>query len=205
MAAPHHVVRQPKQARSRDGWERALEVGLALIEEGGVEALTVTEVCRRSGINAPSLYARVDGRAGLFTAVWERGMTDVRATEERVLAGLPRADADPAERAASAASAIAEVFATHVRFLRAVIGRSESDPVLLEHGAEESRRLLAGVAAALQTDPEVAREAAQTLYAECVLRTIYGADFFTGAAESDDAFRARLARSVAARIESAPR
>ena len=80
------VVREPKQARSREAWERVLEVGRQLIEEGGVPALTITEVCRRSGINAPSLYARVDGRAGLFAAVYERGMAEVRATEERMLA-----------------------------------------------------------------------------------------------------------------------
>jgi AcrR family transcriptional regulator len=82
--------RTAKQARSREAWGRVLAVGRHLVEEGGVEALTVTEVCRRSGISPPSLYARVDGKAGLFAAVYERGMADIASTEERVFAGLPR-------------------------------------------------------------------------------------------------------------------
>jgi AcrR family transcriptional regulator len=198
------AVRAPKQARSREAWERVLAVGRALVEEGGVEALTVTEVCRRSGISPPSLYARVDGRAGLFAAVYERGMTEIAATEERVLAGLPRRSA-PAAQAADVAAAVAEVFETHARFLRPVISRSESDPALLARGAEESRRLLRRAAAAIDVAPEIAAEIAQALYAECVVRTIYGADFFTGRAESAEAFRRRITGAAVARAVSAAR
>ncbi|HEY8318149.1 MAG TPA: TetR family transcriptional regulator [Amnibacterium sp.] len=193
------VVREPKQARSREAWERVLEVGRQLIEEGGVPALTITEVCRRSGINAPSLYARVDGRAGLFAAVYERGMAEVRATEERVLLPLPRPDATTGEQAAEAAEAVAEVFLVHGRLLRSVITQAESDPQLLERGAEESRRMMRRAADAIHVDPTVALEIAQTLYAECVLRTMYGAGFLTGTAETEPAFRARLARTAVAR------
>ena len=197
------AVREPKQARSRESWERVLEVGRALIEEGGLGALTITEVCRRSGISPPSLYARVDGKEGLFAAVYNRGMLEVEATEDRVFAGLPGPAATLGEQAAAAADAIAEVFAVHERFLRPVISRAASDPQLLERGAAESRRLLDRVAAAIDVDPEVGREVAQTLYAECVLRTIYGADFFDRRSEPQDAFRARLARSAIARVASA--
>jgi len=197
------VVREPKQARSREAWERVLEVGRRLVEEGGVPALTITEVCRRSGINAPSLYARVDGRAGLFAAVYERGMAEVRATEERVLGPLPHPGASTADRAADAAAAMAEVFREHAPFLKPVITQAESDPALLERGAGESRRLLQRVADAIAIDPVVATEIAQTLYAECVLRTMYGAGFLTGTPETEPAFRARLARTAVARALSA--
>jgi AcrR family transcriptional regulator len=193
------VVREPKQARSREAWERVLEVGRQLIEEGGVPALTITEVCRRSGINAPSLYARVDGRAGLFAAVYERGMAEVRATEERMLGPLPRQGATTAEQAADAAAAVAAVFRAHARFLKPVITQAESDPQLLERGAEESRRMIARAADAIAIEPAVALEIAQTLYAECVLRTMYGAGFLTGSPETEAAFRARLARTAVAR------
>lgn len=192
-------VRAPKQARTRESWERVLEVGRTLIEEGGVEALTVTEVCRRSGISPPSLYARVDGRSGLFAAVWARGMTEIEATEERLFRGLPRAGASVTEQAVEAAAAIADVFDTHVRFLRPVISRAESDPALLARGAAESRRLLGRVGAAIEVDAAVGAEIAAALYAECVLRAIYGADFLTGRPESAEAFRDRIARAAVAR------
>lgn len=197
------TVREPKQARSREAWERVLEVGRRLVEEGGVGALTITEVCRRSGINPPSLYARVDGKAGLFAAVYERGMREIEATEDAAFAGLPRRGAPVGEQAMEAASAVAEVFETHARFLRPVITQAEADPALLARGAEESRRLLGRTAAAIEIDGAVAAEIARTAYAECVVRTIYGADFFTGVAESADDFRRRIGRTAAARAEAA--
>ena len=206
MAVPPPPVREPKQARSREAWERVLDVGLKLLEEGGVGALTITEVCRRSGINPPSLYARVDGKAGLFAAVYERGMIRVQETEESAFAGLPRPGAPVTAQASDAADAVADVFATHASFLRPVIGQAEADPHLLERGALESRRLLGRVASAICLDHGVAWEIAQTIYAECVVRTMYGAEFFNDTPETESAFRARLARTAAARAAlSSPR
>jgi AcrR family transcriptional regulator len=203
MPPPPVVVREPKQARSRESWERVLDAGRQLIEEGGIAALTITEVCRRSGVNPPSLYARVDGKAGLFAAVYDRGMAEIQATEERVFHALPRPGSTADEQAVDAARAIASVFAAHARFLRPVIGQSESDPDLLARGAEESRRLLARVAAAIDVEPGLGLEIAQTLYAECVLRTIYGADFLTGSTEAEPDFEQRLGRTAAARVLAA--
>ena len=42
MTSPTAAVRQPKQARS-EGWERVLDVGQQLLEQGGLDALTITE------------------------------------------------------------------------------------------------------------------------------------------------------------------
>ena len=55
------------------------------------------------------------------------------------------------------------------------------------------------VADAIAIDPAVALEIAHTLYAECVLRTMYGVGFLTGSAETETAFQARLARTAVAR------
>lgn len=192
-------VREPKQARSREAWERVLEVGGQLLEEGGVRALTITEVCRRSGVNPPSLYARVDGKAGLFAAVYDRGMERVRASEEEAFRGLPRPGVSVPDQAEQAAGAIVEVFDRHEKLLRSVIAQAESDPALLARGAQESRRLLGRVADAIEVPPQVGREIAQTLYAECVLRTAYGHAFFTDEPETLQAFRARLGRTARAR------
>ncbi|HET6826672.1 MAG TPA: TetR/AcrR family transcriptional regulator [Amnibacterium sp.] len=197
---PPAAVREPKQARSRDSWERALEAGLELLKEGGVEALTITEVCRRAAISPPSLYARVDGLTGLFFAVWERGMEDVRGAEDRAFAGLPRTEAASEERATDAAAALAEVFERNAAFLRPVIGQAGTDRYLLRLGALESRRLLARVVAALDVAPALGQDIARALYAECVLRTMYGPDFFDEEPESATTFTARIARTAATRM-----
>lgn len=188
---PHHgmvseVVRPPLQARSRAGWERALEVGLELLQEGGYEALTVSEVCRRAAISAPSLYARVDGRLGLFRAVYERGMAQVIVTEDRVFAEA----SGSLERTVDA---VVEVFETHGALLRAVIRHAASDPDLLHRGAAESRRVLDRIVDALPPAPsEAATIVARLLYTESAFRAMYGERFWSDAGESREAFSSRL-------------
>ncbi len=187
------TVRIPKQARSREAWERILDVGLELLKEGGADALTITEVCKRSKVSPPSLYARVDGIAGLFAAVYEYGMAEVHTTENELLADLPRAGATHRSEADAAARAVAEVFRIHGAFLRPVIGLASKDPVLLEKGSAESRQYLHRVAATLPSAGAQAYDIARTIYAECVVRTMYGAGFLSRPAETDAEFQARLA------------
>ncbi|WP_448003116.1 TetR/AcrR family transcriptional regulator [Agromyces bauzanensis] len=180
------IVRPPLQERSRAGWERILDTGLALLEEGGYEALTITEVCRRADVSAPSIYARVDGRLGLFFAVYERGIARVVATEDRA---FDRA-AGSVERTVEA---VVEVFETHAPFLRAVIQHSSFDPRLLERGAAESRRVLDRIVAALPHDREdMVVPVGRMLYTECAFRAMYGERFLSSSPESRQAFTARL-------------
>lgn len=196
------AVREPKQARTREAWQRVLEVGVRLVEEGGVDALTITEVCRRSAVSPPSLYARVDGLAGLFAAVYDRGMAQVEASEERLFADLPEPGAGLDQQALAAATAIAEVFREHAAFLRPVIGHAARTPTLLRRGAVESQRLLRRVATAMDVDDQTGQDIARTLYAECILRTLYGIDFLSGEVEPEQDFRHRLARTAAARART---
>ena len=102
-------------------------------------------------------------------------MDKVQATEDQVFTGLPRPGATLEQQARDAASAIAEVFRTHAAFLRPVIGSTSVNPDLLHRGAAESRRLLDRVTAAINVDAITGEDIARGLYAECVLRTMYGA------------------------------
>ncbi|MBN9629670.1 MAG: helix-turn-helix transcriptional regulator, partial [Actinobacteria bacterium] len=93
--------REPLQARSRESWERVLRTAAELFEAGGWEALSISEVCRRTGVSAPSIYARVDGRAGLFAAVYDLGLRRMRETEDELFESGATIDgvADAAGRA----------------------------------------------------------------------------------------------------------
>ncbi|UOQ57425.1 TetR/AcrR family transcriptional regulator [Leucobacter allii] len=178
-------VRPPLQERSRAGWERALDTASALFEQGGYEALSVTEVCRRAGISAPSLYARVDGKDGLFRAVYARGMAAAAASEAELLPASPTTVEE-------VVGAITEVFARHEGFLKPVIRHAAVDPILYEAGAQYSRALVERLAALLPGSREAAAAAARLLYAECTFRTMYGPTFWDPAGESGAAFRAHL-------------
>jgi AcrR family transcriptional regulator len=194
-----HAVRPPKQARTREAWERALDVGLALLQEGGLDAVTVSEVCRRSGISAPSLYARVDGLAGLVAAVYEHGMTAVRATEAELMAGIPGPDSPPEARIAAVVDVLAELFLQHRAILRPVIASSVRDDRIHTRGVEESLRARAALSSALGLGPRVGNDIAAMVFAEVVVRTVYGDDFSTPSPESEREFRARLTRMGLAR------
>lgn len=194
------AVRPPAQQRSRDGWERILSVGLELLTTGGAEALTVSEVCRRAGVSAPSLYARVDGRAGLFSAVYERGIELVFEAEVAVRERFASTDQSLAGQVHGVVAGLATLFDEQAPFLRAVIQHSSVDPVFRARGATEARRVVDGLVAALPGEDESARAVATTLFAECVVRTQYGNDFFDPKGESLGDFIGRLSTLAMARL-----
>jgi len=191
VAPTARAVREPRQARSRASWDRVVAVGRDLLAEGGYDALTITEVCRRAGVTAPSIYARVDGRAGLFRAVYEDVMRDVVASEDELFVAA-------APSVAGAVRATAEVFDRHEALLRAIIRQAVEDPALLAQGAATSRRLRSRIAEALGTQDAVdgrgAASAARTIYEACVFRTIYGPRFWSDEPETLDQFCDRLTR-----------
>ncbi|MGD8319112.1 MAG: helix-turn-helix domain-containing protein [Gemmatimonadota bacterium] len=70
-ASPPHV-HAPKQSRSRRTLERIVRASLALLEEGGPDALTVQAIVKRAGSSVGSFYARFDGKDELLEYLGER-------------------------------------------------------------------------------------------------------------------------------------
>jgi AcrR family transcriptional regulator len=68
----------PKQARSRRTLERIVAAGIALLEEGGPEAVTVQAVVAKARSSVGSFYARFKGKEDLLAHLRER----VRETAE---------------------------------------------------------------------------------------------------------------------------
>jgi len=190
VTPPASSVREPRQARSRASWERVVAVGRDLLAAGGYDALTISEVCRRAGVTAPSIYARVDGRAGLFRAVYEDVMADVLLSEDELFGSA-------APSVAGAVRATATVFEHHSALMGSIIRQAVEDPWLLSHGARTSRRLRSRIAGAFRAgNPEAAASAARVLYEACVFRTIYGPAFWADEPETLDEFCGRLTRVV---------
>jgi AcrR family transcriptional regulator len=201
MAPPSNSrTRPPLQERTREGWARILSTGLELLKEGGWEALTIAEVCRRARVTAPSIYARVDGRAGLFEAVYEYGMLMVAETERdafRLSSG--NSDDDTVGRVVSA---VVHVFVTHEALLREVIRYSSSNASLLARGSMDARRVTSRVAAALPVANETGRLIGRVLFSECLMRVLYGEGFYLGGPEPVEVFVAKLTRIARALMSS---
>lgn len=82
--SPH--VRPPRQKRSRETLERIVEAARSLLDEEGLEALTVSRIVERAGSSVGSFYARFDGKADLLRYLEERTREEVRGWWDDALA-----------------------------------------------------------------------------------------------------------------------
>jgi AcrR family transcriptional regulator len=198
-------VRPPKQRRSREAWNRVLDAGVALLEEGGYDAFTIAAVCERAHVAPTALYARTTSKEALFLAVYEHGIARLRedqavfADEERwaglSAAGLVRA----------AVAEMAGITVRHERFLRAVVLISAAHPEVRRRGSRYSQELgdaFAGVllraaGAVTHPDPRAAvRSCFGTVFAASIIRVAYGPGFATPAPVDDEAFVADLGETA---------
>ena len=179
-------IRPPRQQRSREAWNRVLDAGVGLLEEGGCEAFTIAAVCERAGVPPRALYARADTKDALFLAVYEHGIARVRAehavfdddTRWRGLAG--------ARLVAAAVREVGAIFDRHAAFLRSVVLISGVHAEVYRRGAAHSADLGDRFTALLlrsgldvdHPDPAAAiRAAFTTVFSTLVLRTAYGPGF----------------------------
>ena len=183
--SPSRAERAPQQDRSRRTWDRVLEAGTELVAEEGWSGLTITGVCRRAGVTAPSIYARVDGKAGLFLAVHERQLAEMRITEDQLVARHVHDGAPLEEAATAAARVIAGVFEIHGKMLRSLIDRSAHDAQMLHRGSMASRQLLARLAASVPLGERQTGMLLRAVYAACVMRTMYGPSLLQSADSTD--------------------
>jgi AcrR family transcriptional regulator len=177
---------------------------VALLEDGGYEAFTIAAVCERAQVPPRALYARVDSKDALFLAVYEHGITRIRADHAVFVDDVRWRGLSADELVVQAVRAVAAIFRRHAGFLRAVVLISGVHPEVYRRGERYSRELgdaftalvLRGTVRVSQPDPEGAVRAAFTIvFSAMVLRTAYGPGFATPAA-GDDAFLDALTEMV---------
>jgi AcrR family transcriptional regulator len=187
-------IRPPVQRRSREAWNRVLNAGVQLLEEGGYDAFTIAAVCDRAQVAPRALYDRADNKDVLFLAVYEHGMASVRA-EEAVFADDERWKGLTAEQyAREAVREVVGIFSRHAALLRAVVLISGVHPEVYRRGALYSQELGEAFTHRLlhlrhdidQPDPETAiRAAFNAVFSALVLRVAYGPAFATPATDDE--------------------
>jgi AcrR family transcriptional regulator len=205
-AGPEMRVRAPQQQRSRESWERVLNAGVAILEDGGTTAFTIAAVCERAQVVPRAIYARVEDKDALFLAVYEHGMARIRRDHE-VFADTKRWTGLTIDATVTrAVREVAAIFARHSRLLRAVVLIAGVHPEVTRRGAFHAQdladrftaRLLSAGVADEQPDPEAAvRMAFEVLFSALVIRTAYG-QAFLGAPVGPQEFVARLDRMIRA-------
>jgi AcrR family transcriptional regulator len=79
-------------ARARTSTEAVVAAARALLETGGLDAVTMKAVAERVGVRAPSLYKRFEGRLALIRALAEDITEELRAALAPAIA-----EEDPAQ------------------------------------------------------------------------------------------------------------
>jgi AcrR family transcriptional regulator len=180
------TVREPVQERSRDAWQRILDAGVDVLAEMGVRGFTVSKVCERAGVAVTAVYSRLDSRDQLLAAVYDHGMTTVRAGDNhfaKIIAGQPDAVA--------AAEVVQRSFRTHGAFIRATVLGSAESPYIAVHGAANVADLRAGFIDAAagrranQGEKALAAAYFAGIFSTLVLTVAFGEEFIHGDQEAE--------------------
>ena len=191
----------PKQERTREAWERIVDAGMQIMLTEGREALSIAAVCKRAKVAPTAIYARVDGIAGLFWAIFERGLTQLKATYVELIEQARQWPVNTHGRIEATVAAECQTFERNYNFLHPIIIYSLTDRDLSARGAESSRLFVDNIAALLpQNDPDAARDVARMLHQECVFRVMYGNQWLSMQPESADDFKERLTKMAKARL-----
>jgi AcrR family transcriptional regulator len=198
-------VRPPKQQRSREAWNRVLDAGVALLEDGGYDAFTIAALCERAAVAPPAIYARTASKDALFLAVYEHGIARLR-DEQAVFDDDARwAGLSAADRVRAAVAEMVGISLRHQRFLRAVVLLSAAHAEVRRRGSRNSQELGERFAAVLRPlagvishqDPEAAiRSCFDVLFAASMIRVAYGPGFATAAPLDDENYVAELGETA---------
>jgi AcrR family transcriptional regulator len=198
-------VRPPKQERSRAAWNRVLDAGVAILEDGGYDAFTIAAVCDRAAVAPTAIYARTTSKDALFLAVYEHGIARLRA-DQAVFADADRwAGLAPTELVRGAVAEMVGISLRHRRFLGAVVLISAAHPEVARRGSRYAQELgdrftgivLAAADVVKHSDPETAiRAAFDTVFASSTIRVAYGPGFATPSPVDDDVYVADLGETV---------
>ena len=117
-----------------------LDIAIAVMTEHGVNGLTISEVARRLGVRAPSIYKYFPSIAALYDALFQRGMEEnLEVLRAGMAAGQPGLDALTAGLEASGQWVLQNQALAQLMFWRPVPSFEPSDQAMAP--SEEIARL----------------------------------------------------------------
>lgn len=158
------LVKKPKQERSRQSFDRAVEGAMSLMVERRSGAITVAEVAARSGVSTGSIYARVASKDDLIRVAHARLMERLAIETHRALSLDASSQETLHALVGRAVRALAELLRRHADELAPFMRLAHNDPVIAAGGkiAHEdmvsafSKALLSAGDAITRPDPEAA-------------------------------------------------
>lgn len=136
MTLPDTKSREPKQARSRQSFEKTIEAALALLRERGNDEFTLADVSARSGVSIGSIYARFQGKDELIRVAHGRKMDDIDAVSSHLFEALPtHPEAGLEAVAQEAVDRTMDILRRYADILRPFMLRATQDETISKRGA----------------------------------------------------------------------
>ena len=125
---------RPKQNRSRESFDRVLDAATELLAKGGLQALTLAEVSRRSKVSIGSIYCRVDSKEDLIRAVQARELLAMEHEFSAMVNRIRRRRLPLRELVPALVRELGMFLYRHVALLTAFIERGTTDTVVAAVG-----------------------------------------------------------------------
>jgi AcrR family transcriptional regulator len=172
MSSSEPLLRPPQQRRSRESLERALAAGIELLENGGYEAFTITEVAKRAKVSVGTLYGRFQSKDGLFHEIQARALEAIEA-DQNALLKRDWSDLEAEALVREAVGGVAEVFRRHAALLRVMMLRGAVDPDVLARGRDSSQRFASAFTEAILTHHDTIAHPHPARAADVSFRMVY--------------------------------
>jgi AcrR family transcriptional regulator len=127
------LVREPRQARSRQSFDRALDAAVALLAERGSASFTLVEVSQASGVSTGSMYGRIASKDDLIRVAHAREMERISAETASAFAAAPSTSSE-SERIEFAVRALAELLQRNAPVLSPFMLLANHDDVIAAGG-----------------------------------------------------------------------
>ena len=155
MTVPDTKSREPKQARSRQSFEKTIEAALALLQERGSDEFTLADVSAQSGVSIGSIYARFQSKDELIRVAHGRKMDDIDAVSNHLFESLSISPNAGLESVAQAAvDRTIEVLRRYADILRPFMLRATQDETISNRGAASHALLAKNFSDVLNQWPE---------------------------------------------------
>lgn len=141
MSAGDDLLRAPKQARSRQSLDRAVDATLVLLAQRGSDAFTIAEVARVAGVSTGSIYGRVASKDDLIRVAHAREMDRIDLeTAESFTCGPPPAP-DLGDAVRREVRALAGLLRRHAHVLAPFMLLGREDPMIAARGSAAHERM----------------------------------------------------------------
>jgi AcrR family transcriptional regulator len=144
-------VRAPKQERSRQSFDRAIDAATSLMVERRSGAFTLAEVAARSGVSVGSIYARVSSKEDLIRVAHARLMQRLSDSTTRAFAQQADLDASLREVVGCAVGVLAELLRENAPAMSPFMRVAHRDPVIADAGRKAHEDMVAAFRTLLLT------------------------------------------------------